>query len=240
MKQQHVLLFALAISLLFNVFVLIGFTQGRAAQKEPKESDDKLVKDVASELKLDDAQAKVFTDLHGDFRRQNGVINESFALVQQDLISEMRKDSPDLDKVRELISKRAELDHERRLANAELYAQFIKVLTPEQRQAMWRRFGMGPGPRGGPGPLILKRFDANHDGKLDEDEMRNAQQHLDARRREVFRHDGPPPPPNAWRQFDRDGDGQLNDDERADMDAARRQRRSKEGVPESPPPPPSL
>src|SRR6185503_10253002 len=147
--KQRILVFALAVSLLFNVFVLIGFTQGRASQGERNESDETIEKQVASELKLDDAQAKVFADLRGDFRRQNGVINESFALVQQDLMSEMRKDAPDLDKVRELISKRAELDHERRLANAELYTQFVQVLKPEQRRAMWRRFGMVPGPRGG-------------------------------------------------------------------------------------------
>jgi Spy/CpxP family protein refolding chaperone len=237
--KQNILVFLLAVSLLFNVFVLIGFTQGRAAQGERSPSDESLDRQVTKELNLDDNQSKVFVELRRDFRRQNGVINESFALVQQDLMAEMRKDSPDLDRVRELISTRSELDHERRLANAELYARFVQVLRPEQRRAMWRRFGGGPGPnaRGGPGPVILRRFDANHDGTLDEAEMRNAQERLDALRQEVFR---PKPPPNAWRQFDRDRDGQLSDDEKAAMDAARRQRRPMQGGPDATMPQPPL
>ena len=73
--------------------------------------------------------------------------------------------------------------------------------------------GKGNGPGNGPGhEAILKHFDKNGDGKLDEQERAAA---MKARGEK-----GDGPGPGAGREevlkrFDKDGDGKLNDEERA-------------------------
>jgi hypothetical protein len=75
--------------------------------------------------------------------------------------------------------------------------------------------GKNNGPGNGPGrEAILKRFDKNGDGKLDEQERAAA---MKARGE---KGDGPGPGAGPGREevlkrFDKDGDGKLNDEERA-------------------------
>lgn len=216
--KQKIMISLLALSLLFNVFVLIGFTQNRTRTDETStdeaRSDDSMAKRVASELKLDDKQTRAFVDLHNNLRKQAAVFGDSIALVQQDLIAELKKETPDLDHVRVLVGEKAKLDHERRLAGADLYGDFVALLTPEQRQLLSGRMGrgMGPGPHrpGGPSipPMLLRRFDLNHNGRLDPDELKAAHDQLESRRKELGRRPGPHP------DFDANHDGQIDPGER--------------------------
>jgi len=220
--KQKLTLSLLALSLLFNVFVLIGFTQNRSHGEETTadetRSDDTMAKRVADELKLDDTQTRAFIDLHKNLRKQSAVFGDSIALVQQNLIAELKKESPDLDHVRALVGEKAKLDHERRLAGADLYGDFVALLTPQQRQILSGRLGggLGPGPhRPGmppPPPMLLRRFDLNHNGRLDPDELKAAQEQLDARRNEFHRRH-----PN----FDANHDGQIDGNERGGHEGPR-------------------
>lgn len=225
--NTKVLMLLLALSVLFNISVLIGFTQTRSQKSDQPASEDQVVKEVAGELKLDEKQAKMFAELRGNLHSRGMVFDEGAALVQQDLLAELRKESPDIDQVRQLVARRAELDQQRRLANAELFGEFIGVLTPQQRKALGMRFGFG-GHR--PPPLdMLHRFDTNHDGRLDADELKAAKVQFESRRKEM--QDMPHP----WRRPpEPGGDGWHNDHERGDTMDPRR------GHPQPPQPPPPL
>src|SRR5262249_2973357 len=151
-----------------------------------------------------------------------------------------------------LIGQEADLIRERRVAAADLMANFVTILKPDQRKAFARRVGLlpppgpddrpqgsdgrpapldgpgagpgpapgqdGPGPRGAgadrpnrdrdgnrrpgdrrfnPGPEVMKRFDADKNGRLDPEEAQAARQELEARRREFAPGDR-----NAPRQGD--------------------------------------
>lgn len=200
--KRKTLLIALGLSLLFNVFVLIGFMQARSQPQPPPPDDQGMIRQMTRDLRLTDQQVKMLSSLREDQRRQGAVFDDSVALVRQSLLAEIRKPSPDVDRLRALVDQEAELFRQRRLAGAELFERFVDQLTPQQRQALSGRFGRSPR---GPEPLRnrFERFDVNHNGRLDPDEMRQAHQEMERRRRDFFKR---PPAPPPWKQLDDNGD----------------------------------
>ncbi|MEI8380819.1 MAG: EF-hand domain-containing protein [Planctomycetota bacterium] len=94
--------------------------------------------------------------------------------------------------------------------------------------------GMGKGPGGsgdGNGPdreAILKRFDKNGDGQLDETERAAARKAMEERGG-AGPGNGPgngPGREEILKRFDKDGDGKLNDEERAAAMKAREERKN--------------
>lgn len=198
---RRVLLIALGLSLLFNVFVLIGFARARTAAIKALDNQKEVEGRIARELNLNPEQERVLADLRADHRQQNEFYEESIGLVRQNLIAELRKENPDLAKVRELIEQEADLYKQRRQAGADLFGRFVGELTPQQRREMIGRFlNTMRGPHGQPNrPFIPKRvleqFDKNRNGVLDPDEMHQAQQEME-RRRERMRRGAPGMPPH--------------------------------------------
>lgn len=175
----------LALSLLFNTFVLIGFAQSRS--KPPpaeQEAGSPMLRRISSELNLDPQQAQALADLRAKLRTHKAVFDESMALLQQDFMNELNKQEPDVARLRELVVRKADLDHQRRLAGAELHGDFLATLSPQQRRQLSGPSGAGPR-RGNQPPVILRRFDADGDGELDASEMAAAQAQLDDRRRQL-------------------------------------------------------
>jgi hypothetical protein len=222
------LLIALGLSLLFNVFVLVGFvTKSEApASSSTSTSDNKpSVSKVASELQLTDDQAKLLAELREDHRQQATVFDESLALVQQGMVAELRKENPDLTKLRSLVEQEAELYRQRRLAGADLYGKFVGKLDPQQRRKLVGRVPHGPH---GPIPrVIMERFDRNHNGRLDPDEYQDARQEMEKRRRDTM-HGAPPPRMPSWRQFDANHDGIMDAQELAAMDEFQQQQQQQQ------------
>ncbi len=62
-----------------------------------------------------------------------------------------------------------------------------------------------PGPRRGPPPRLLEKFDKNNDGKLDEEERKAVREAMKKRKAE------------ALAKYDEDNDGKLNAEERRKM-----------------------
>jgi len=183
------------------------------------------------ELRLDSKQADVVEDLQKRQREQASLFNDSMAVVRQSMVDELRKPQPDLDRVRTLLDQEAEVMRQRRMAEADLFGEFMNVLSPEQRQNLERLRERGPPQPGRPLARLgdaMRRFDRNGNGRLDLEELQTARQELENLRRKVVPHSPPRPP--LWPWFDADGDGELNDAERAEMDQFMREHR--------PPPPP--
>lgn len=85
------------------------------------------------------------------------------------------------------------------------------------KEARMARGAAGAAPGKGKGPLqnpevrarLLKQFDANHDGKLDETERAAAKQYMEEHGGAVRER--------MLKRFDKNGDGKLDDEERAAM-----------------------
>jgi len=243
--KTRLLAIALAVSMLFNIAVLIGFVQRRAtqtpaphdAQPSAALTDDQAQqRRVARELQLDQTQSAAFGDLQTRQRQLSSLFSDSVAVIRQDLSAELSKEQPDLDRVRSLVDQEAELVRQRRRAGADLYAEFVDVLSPQQRQRLGQRFAAPPPPidqkaMPQPGPQsrtqgaqrglisqeLVRRFDRNGNGRLEGDEAQAARRELDRRRREVAPH--VPRRPPLWPWFDADDDGQLSESEREKMEA---------------------
>jgi Spy/CpxP family protein refolding chaperone len=210
--KHRALLGALGLSLLFNIFVLVGFVQSRAGHRDGLYMERHRPHDQASEqrgnnppinrwrrdLNLDEKQLRTMASLHEHHRQRSAVFDQSIALVRQSMREEIRKEQPDIERVRELVNEEAELFRQRRMTEANAFGKFMDELTPEQRKAMMermRRSGSNQPPQ--IPPKILERFDADGSGHLDATEMREARREMDRRRREMAEsQDGPPPPPS--------------------------------------------
>jgi Spy/CpxP family protein refolding chaperone len=250
------LVIGLAISLLFNLAVLIGFVQKRVASRSPGHQgappttqptlgaldDEAQKRRVARELGLDDSQVAAFAELQRRQRQLSSLFADSAAVIRQDLATELAREEPDLDRVRALVDQEAELGRQRRRSGADLYGEFVAVLTPQQRQRLGARFAPPPAPgqpsqqpgrsqgrsqppqqkqRGAISPELIARFDRNNNGRLEVDEMQAARRELDVRRREVAPH--LPKRPPLWPWFDADDDGLLNEAERGKMEVFMRE-----------------
>ncbi len=158
MKSQILirsLMLALGLSILFNIFVLIGFVQSKTAAQSQSQSpadtlkqdaaDDKLLEQITTELKLDPKQAKVLADLRTDHRKQAAEFEEAAATIRQNILNELKNDSPDFEKVRSLLTARAELERDRRVTGVDHFGKFLRELTPQQRRMFAHRFGPPPG-----------------------------------------------------------------------------------------------
>lgn len=251
LTRHGLLILALGLSLVFNVFVLVGFVQSRAANQQqrrpdefqppgpqpgvpPHEPEETVVKRVTRELKLDDSQQKSFADLHARQRAQALVFDASMAIIRQDMSDELAKDSPDPQRLRTLIGQEADLMRERRVTGAELMSNFVSILKPEQRKTFARRVGLLPppgpdeprGPRGPEGRGQLGG-DGGPGAGPDGREPRGGQRPPDREgdRRPNDRRFNPGP--EIMRRFDENKNGRLDPDEmqaaRQELEARRRE-----------------
>lgn len=228
--SRRVLVILLVVSLLFNFAVLIGFVKARRGLGKPGGpgphdqpppatmpfAQTPLAR-LANELRLDPSKAAEVQELQRRQQQQQQVFADSLLVVRQDLQAELRKESPDLERMRGLVDQEADVMRQRRQAEAELYGEFVSLLSPQQRQQLGRRLSPAARQKNARPPDVVERFDRNKNGRLDPEEAKQARKELEGRRREVAPHVQQLPP--LWPWFDADSDGELNEVERAEMDA---------------------
>lgn len=94
----------------------------------------------------------------------------------------------------------------------------ITGATAQNEKPEGRRPGQGPGPGGREiPPAVLEQFDADKDGKLDEDERKAAREAMQAKREEARK--------KMLEEFDANDDGKLDENERKAMHAAMKAKR---------------
>lgn len=230
--SSRILLILLTISLVFNLAVLIGYMQSKATTPTEQTSSPQSshatpvaqrpsLERLARELRLNEQQTSAFRELLARQQQQAIVFNDSLAMLRQELREELRKAEPDLSRVRAVLDQESGMNRQRRLADAELYGEFVNLLNPDQRQRLSEREANSvrqsstQRPTNATPPDMLRRFDRNSNGRLDPDEAREARQYLQSRRRELAPKAAAMPP--LWPWFDRNSDGELDDIERAAM-----------------------
>ena len=201
--KTHLVWLVLAVSVLFNVFFAVGFMKAR---DEARRAD--VPRRVADALKLDEKQAAVFASLRSGVQDEIAVYDDTIALAQQELVEELGREQPDLERVGAIVARKVDLDQARRLAGARRFNEFVGVLSPQQCRELSREFRQGP--RGRRRFEMIKRFDADGDGTLDAQERQAAREFIEARRgeREKRRQE-------LMERFDENQDGNLDPDERA-------------------------
>ncbi len=218
--KRNLLLFALVLSGLFNVFFVAGFLKARG------EAD--VIAAVGSELGLDTTQAALFKRLRETSHADAELYKDSITLVRRELVDQLDSDD-DPDRVAEIVDREADLRRQWRLAEARRFTDFVGSLEPQQRRALFSRMKHTASKQQRHEALV-RRFDANGDGALDEQERQAARKHMRARRAERERHgrNGFGGPPGTGRRgsrpsgidrrvrhelikrFDADGDGRLD------------------------------
>jgi hypothetical protein len=172
------LLMALGVSLLFNVFVLLGFVQARAqlgqepALRGAPPRDGAIAQRLRDDLKLNEEQAALFMELSHELRSQRASLEKEMALARHELFSELRQPAPDLERLKALVTRQSELERDMRLAGTEVFGRFMGVLDVPQRRMLFARLAAGP--LGQPPPPWLRRFDANGNGVLEPPELDEA------------------------------------------------------------------
>ncbi len=227
MKNQLIFL-ALILSVLFNVFFVVGYVQARRTR-----AVGDVTGRVVNELGLDTAQSKLFAELRSRDREDAEVYQDSLTLVRQELVEELNRLESNPQRLVGIIDQEAELHRQRRLAEAGSLNDFVASLTPDQRRKLMKRLS-GATMHERRREEMLRRFDADGDGKIDEHERLAAREFMQTRRAQHEQRWGRPPgergnrrgDPRArenrmkmelWKRFDADGDGRLDVDERQTM-----------------------
>ena len=201
--KTHLVWLVLAVSVLFNLFFAVGFMKARAQARRAE-----VPRRVVEALDLDDTQAAVFASLRSSVQDETAVYGDAVALAQQELVEELGREQPDLERVGAIVTRTLDLDQARRRAGARRFNEFVGVLSPQQCRKLSGEFRQGP--RGRRRFEMIKRFDADGDGTLDAQEREAARVFIDARRegREKRRQE-------LMERFDANQDGNLDPDERA-------------------------
>ncbi len=193
--KPNLVLFALVLSLLFNVFFIAGYTRARRAAARD-------VTDVVGrELDLNDAQYALFKQLRAVGHDDAEMYRDSITLVRHELVQELDRPDGDPRRLAEIVEREADVRRQWKLADASRLVEFIESLTPEQRHAM--RLRMKRATDGDRPAWRIRRFDTNGDGVLDDEERQAAHARMQALRAERAEH---------WRQ--RFGNGPDGDHRR--------------------------
>ncbi len=174
--KQYLLLFALVLSGLFNVFFVAGYLKARA------EAATDVPSAVSRELGLNTTQAALFKQLRETGRADAELYEDSITLVRRELVDQLNSDH-DPDRVAEIVDREADLRRQWRLAEARRFSDFVGTLEPHQRRALLARMKCGESMQRRHEALV-RRFDGNGDGVLDEQERQAARNHMRTRRAE--------------------------------------------------------
>ena len=74
--NSRALLVALGVSLLFNVFVLVGFARARSHHPDRAMNDSRMIERMVRELNLDEKQRNVLVSLREDQRNEDAYSDE--------------------------------------------------------------------------------------------------------------------------------------------------------------------
>jgi len=196
----------LTLSLVFNFFFAGGFFEARSTGDQVQAEDGTQV--VAQRLGLSDEQSRAYVQLRDDMAAKARQARESIFAARQELWGAVSGDLADPRRTQDLIEFEAEQTQQLRLQMAEHLGSFMRILNPQQRrtlmEAIQRREATHPF-----AGQAFQRFDANRDGKLDDQERAAVRERLGSRLPEIQRMRQ-----RLLDRFDTDDDGKLSPEER--------------------------
>jgi uncharacterized membrane protein len=211
MTKFRLVIALFALSLIFNIFFVIG-----ALGKRPPRGRLAKITQAARELDLDAQQSSRFGEIQAEFRVEADLIGQELHQIRGEIADQLNADSPDSEELSELMQRESELILQRRSTATQHFGHFVDILTPSQRHDLGHRMHPKHGTNERPAdpPQVVAQFDADGDGKLNDEERIEAHQAMDRRREQAFRRRA-----EMREQFDADGDEQLSPQEREAMRA---------------------
>jgi Spy/CpxP family protein refolding chaperone len=214
--MNRLLKIALIISLAFNITFVIGYFSAPSSAK-PTELPEAAADLVQSELGLDMEQREKFISLHAEATARTRDLIETMSIVRQQLLAESAEDEPNAEKIAGLQSELDRLRDEHRTYHYNLFQKFMDSLTEHQRRTVYEKLRYGRPPHWLRHQRLVREFDKDGDGRLNEQERGQAIQAVRERFHKRFgdtdhrhshpRPDGPwsgrrPPLPGSWRPPD--------------------------------------
>ena len=89
--NRSILTFLLGLSLIFNVFFIIGAMTWRPSEKE---TEARIIKDVVDRLELDDRQADAFRYLRKADQEETGLIREQLTVNHDTMMRILASEAP--------------------------------------------------------------------------------------------------------------------------------------------------
>lgn len=223
------LLFLLICSALFNLFfvagALMGWDETTSGTASPRET--RLAR-IAAKLELTAEQQNAFEVLQSEHEEEAELLGDRIREIRNMISTELNKEKPDLETVDGLAQEETRLRSERRHAGTLRFEEFLQHLDPTQRKALGaeiRRYGDNTDAL----RRMLKDFDKDQNGILDEQERKEAEAQHEQRKRERRERRE-----KLRQRFDSDGDGTLSPDEQRALHEFTRQQRDQHPRPRDP------
>ncbi|MCL4209862.1 MAG: periplasmic heavy metal sensor [Phycisphaeraceae bacterium] len=140
--RQSLIPLALALSLLFNGFFVIGYLQGRQINAALPE-EERVTRLVTDELRLSDSQQRVYRELRANLHDAVHDLEARLAQVQLALIDAVNQPNPDFVEILRLMDQKTLLDQERVGLASRHFGEFVRTLTPAQKAELKRRIEQG-------------------------------------------------------------------------------------------------
>lgn len=140
--RQSLIHLALALSLLFNGFFVIGYLQGRQINAALPE-EERVTRLVTDELRLSDSQQRVYRELRANLHDAVHDLEARLAQVQLALIDAVNQPNPDFVEILRLMDQKTQLDQERVGLASRHFGEFVRTLTPAQKAELKRRIEQG-------------------------------------------------------------------------------------------------
>ena len=141
--KTRLLILMLIVSVLFNLFFAVGFFDARVSAQKAATPEGP-AQQVAEKMRLSDGQRQAWGELRREvgqhMRAANQVREANFRAAQ----AEMAQPQPDVRRIRGLMQENARTQAEARTFAMEHMAEFLKTLSPEQRE-VWSQMVRLPG-----------------------------------------------------------------------------------------------
>jgi len=191
----------LILSLSFNAMFVVGyFATGTSA--EPSAEPEAAAQLVAKELGLDERQREAFVELRKEAEESTQELRQAASIAEEALLKAACEPKPDPERVGTLEADLSEIRKAHQSVSYGHFRRFMGLLTPEQRDAVHEKFRARGRWHEGRRQRVLREFDTDSDGRLDEQERRKAMQTIHERVRQTpgkkpqWRQGGTPPPPH--------------------------------------------
>ncbi len=207
MKNRLLLLF-LILSLVFNIFFIIGAIRHQQ-QRDPLHR----IQAVARHLDLEPRQEELLSELRASYRESTSVIQQQIRTVRAQIADALDEtNNNDDSRIQDLMARVAMLMTERRAIASSCFERFVDLLNPRQKRQLGRQLHRLEKDRRDSPSHTLRRFDADGDGQLNEQE----QQHAEGDR-QFHWNEAAKDRRKLRARFDLDHNGVLNPEEREAM-----------------------
>lgn len=206
--KNRLLLLLLILSLVFNIFFILG-----AIRHQQNRDPLHRIQAVARHLDLEPRQEELLSELRASYRESTSVIQDQIRTARAQIAEVLDKThNNDDSQIQDLMARVTMLMTERRDIASSCFERFVDLLNPRQKRQLSRQLHRLERDRRDSPSRTLRRFDADGDGQLNEQEQQQAEG-----ARQFYWNEAAKDRRKLRARFDLDQNGALNPEEREAM-----------------------